>query len=204
MKTLKHLSGILLAAISAVFIFGSESADLAADPDVLTDESIDLDHKTITIYKASSKDVKQVATWKPSDGDIFSLKELVQLAKKQAKPPENKYQKYEPDPELMLIQWYRSNFAKNNWQTWMVCMELVFHPDKSSEGMIKSRDGDIYAQVYLLPNGASVQFETRPMTRSELLENGLVTPTDEEQKVIDKELKERDRKNGILNDPFAR
>ena len=42
------------------------------------------------------------------------------------------------------------------------------------------------------------------MTRSELLENGLVTPTDEEQKVLDKELKERDRKNGILNDPFAR
>ena len=154
MKTLKHLSGILLATFSAVLIFGSEPADLAADPDVLTYESIDIDHKTITILKASSKDVNPVATWKPSDGDILSLKELVQLAKKQAKPPENKYQKYIPDPELMLIQWYGTNFAKNGFQTWMVCMELVFHPDKSNEGIIKSRDGDIYTHVYMLPNGA--------------------------------------------------
>ena len=166
-------------------MFVSTTLTVHAGKHEIVGKDYDIDRREVIEFTADAAEVDKVIKWQPGDNDLRSLKELVKIAKTMTKPP-NGGIKYEPEPILIGVQWFQTERIG-----WKATLRLLFSPDHRVNNV---KDGGVYIDIELLPNGAPIKRTTRPMTREELLEFGLVEPTA-------KEAEEQRKKFG--SDPFA-
>ena len=167
--------------LTVLILFSALMIGHAEDKEIIVRTDWDIDHREVIDFSADAEEVKKVSAWHPRDGEMISLKSLVELATKRTKAPEGEVQ-YMPTPTLVRIEWTpgKTDF---DWRSlpgipWIATVHFVFSPDYVAHPGIK--DGEAVVRVYLLPNGAPIHAASRPMTREEQLSFGLVTPTAKE------------------------
>lgn len=149
-------------------LMGFLSAGPACGQLVEVQSDIDNDGKLAKVFLASKADVDQTWNWRLGvDADFMSLKALIEIAQKHVKPPQKNYRMF----GLMDVGWRQIG------EGWMMTAHFAFFPDPPI------RDGQINVPVHLLPNGALVTTQTRPLTKAEKEIIGVAPPASKENKV---------------------